>query len=271
MICGEQKGGFNMKFFCIADIHGFYDEMKAALDEAGFDPENENHTLISCGDVIDRGKRPNEVVKYLVNLPRKILIRGNHEDLLDDLIKSCGPMMHDMHNGTYDTLIQLASKHHKVNYGTNITKSYAQYIDFGELSGYAAKEKTYRAYKELLVDYFETEHYIFVHGWIPTITTTELVGGKIFHKEQYMSNWREATPKEWINARWTSGFSCTVQKVFEPNKTIVCGHWHAAAWHQHFEGAEPYADHSPYVSKDVIALDTCTALSKKVNVFVIED
>ena len=67
-----------MKYFVVADVHGFYDEMKAALDEAGFDPENENHTLISCGDVIDRGKRPNEVVKYLVNLPRKILIRGNH-------------------------------------------------------------------------------------------------------------------------------------------------------------------------------------------------
>ena len=86
-----------------------------------------------------------------------------------------------------------------------------------------------------------------------------------------MDDWRNAGPLEWDRARWSSGIQCTVQEIFEPNKTIVCGHWHAAAWHQHFEGAAPYADHSPYISKDVIAIDACTALSKKVNVFVIED
>ena len=35
------------KLFVVSDIHGFYDEMMNALDEAGFDPSNEEHWLIS--------------------------------------------------------------------------------------------------------------------------------------------------------------------------------------------------------------------------------
>lgn len=259
-----------MKYFVVADVHGFYDEMKAALDAAGFDPENENHTLISLGDAIDRGKRPNEVIKYFVNLPRKILIRGNHEDLLEDLMVSYAPMMHDMQNGTYDTLVQLASKHHKVNYGTNITKSYAQYMDFEELSGFARKEKTYRQYKNMLVDYVEIGNYIFVHGWIPSIVKLDLNGGKLVRQYQYINNWREADEKEWKSARWTNGFEATINSIFEPNKIIVCGHWHASAWHEHYEGTKPFENNDTYIGEHVIAMDTCTVLSKKVNVLVLD-
>ena len=31
------------KYFIVADVHGFYDEMIDALNEAGFDKNNENH------------------------------------------------------------------------------------------------------------------------------------------------------------------------------------------------------------------------------------
>ena len=40
-----------MRYFVVTDVHGFYDEMIEALDIAGFDPNNENHWLISLGDV----------------------------------------------------------------------------------------------------------------------------------------------------------------------------------------------------------------------------
>ena len=271
LILGPPRKELIMKYFVVADVHGFYDEMKAALDAAGFDENNPNHTLVSCGDAIDRGKRPNEVIKYFVNLPRKILVRGNHEDLMEDLMKSGGPEMHDVHNGTYDTLIELASKHHKVNYGTKISKMLASYMDWYELVSFARKEKTYQAYTDLLVDYFETEHYIFVHGWIPCWSKRDIDAGKWVNRYKYEPNWRNANALQWDEARWYSGIECTVAEIFEPNKTIVCGHWHAAAWHTVYEDAKPYSDHSPYISKNVIALDTCTALSKKVNVLVIED
>lgn len=36
------------KFFVISDVHSFYTPMKEALDAAGFDPDDEDHWLISA-------------------------------------------------------------------------------------------------------------------------------------------------------------------------------------------------------------------------------
>lgn len=79
----------NKKYFVVADIHGFYDELITALDAAGYDRENPNHYFVSCGDVLDRGPRARSVLKFLLDLPkdRRIFIRGNHEDLMDDIFK----------------------------------------------------------------------------------------------------------------------------------------------------------------------------------------
>lgn len=54
------------KLFCVSDIHGFYDEFKSALDTAGFDKDNPEHWLISCGDHFDRGSKPKEVLRFVV-------------------------------------------------------------------------------------------------------------------------------------------------------------------------------------------------------------
>ena len=73
------------KFFVIADVHSFYDEMKQALDTAGFDINNPEHVLISCGDVLDRGPKSIDVLEFLMSVPkeRRVFVRGNHEDLLE--------------------------------------------------------------------------------------------------------------------------------------------------------------------------------------------
>lgn len=260
-----------MKAFVVADVHGFYDEMIEALNAAGFDSENKEHMLISCGDAIDRGPRPNEVIKYLINLPNKILIRGNHEDLMEDLILNpFGPGGHDISNGTYGSLVELASKYHKTRYGTKISKSLAQYMDWEELTKYARLEENYRKYKKLLVDYAEMGNYIFVHGWIPTYHKKDVENGRLYTRYRYMDNWREADILQWEAARWIDGCECTKQEVFEDGKTIICGHIHAAKWHTVFEGKDDYSDHSIYRDDNVIALDTCTVLSKKVNVLVLD-
>ena len=77
-----------MKFFCVSDIHGYYDPLIVALNEAGFEPDNPDHTLIACGDHFDRGRQPKEVLGFLIQLPRKVLIWGNHDKLLLDFINS---------------------------------------------------------------------------------------------------------------------------------------------------------------------------------------
>ena len=83
------------KLFCVSDIHGFYNEFKKALDAAGFDENNEDHWLITCGDHFDRGNQPIEVMNYLSNLPRKILIKGNHESLIIDCLERGFPYGYD--------------------------------------------------------------------------------------------------------------------------------------------------------------------------------
>ena len=81
-----------MKYFVVSDIHSFFDEFKKAIDEAGFDPKNENHTLVICGDLFDRGRQPIELIRYLNHeVPRKILIRVNHEDLFEDMCRRGEP------------------------------------------------------------------------------------------------------------------------------------------------------------------------------------
>ena len=92
------------KLFCISDVHGFYDEMIKALNEAGFESDNPNHLLIGLGDYVDRGRQPMQVIRYLRNLPNKILIKGNHEDLFEECCQRGFPYNHDVSNGTYDTI-----------------------------------------------------------------------------------------------------------------------------------------------------------------------
>ena len=44
-----------VKYFVSSDIHGFYDEWMKALKDAGFDIANDNHKIIVCDDLFDRG------------------------------------------------------------------------------------------------------------------------------------------------------------------------------------------------------------------------
>ena len=76
------------KYFIVADIHSFYTEMIKALEEKGWDINNPDHIFVSLGDLLDRGNEPMECLKFVNSIPRdrKILIRGNHEDLIEECL-----------------------------------------------------------------------------------------------------------------------------------------------------------------------------------------
>ena len=123
------------------------------------------------------------------------------------------------------------------------------------------------------VDYFETEHYIFVHGWIPCVKQ------RGWWRDIYfpMENWREANAKMWQDARWINGMYAHSIDIKEAGKTIVCGHWHASWGHYYLEhdddediNEEDITD-EPYYAEGIIAIDACTARSGKVNCIVLED
>ena len=78
-----------MKYYITADIHGFYTEFHKALDEAGYFTDLEPHKLIILGDIFDRGQEAVKMQEFILQLMEQdavILVRGNHEDLYEELI-----------------------------------------------------------------------------------------------------------------------------------------------------------------------------------------
>ena len=76
------------KLFIFSDIHSYYDEFMESLNRAGFDIENPDHVIISLGDLCDRGPDSIKALEFVNSIPnnRKILIIGNHELLMEDII-----------------------------------------------------------------------------------------------------------------------------------------------------------------------------------------
>ena len=257
-----------MKYYVVADVHGFFDELKFALTEKGFFTDTEQHKLIVCGDLFDRGKQAAELQEFIIDLLAKdevILIRGNHEDLMLELLKDWFHhsywRSHHRNNGTVDTVLQLTQ------------------MTIGDLAAtpYSVEEKLQKSpliqtIIPSMLDYYETSHYIFVHGWISCT-----VKDGLFDPIEYIynSNWRDADKVVWNKARWQNGMQAAHNHVVEPGKKIVCGHWHCSFGHAHYEKKggefENDPDFSPYYGEGIIALDACTAFSKKVNCIVIDD
>lgn len=249
------------KFFVTSDIHSGYTQLKKALDEKGFDPNNETHWLVVCGDCFDRLGESKELLKYLMSLKRKILVKGNHDLLLEELCIRGFPYSHDKSNGTVRTVQDISSKY--------------SLREFQE-----ACDITYNKlgrYRELLVNYFETKNYIFVHSWIPTDVHYEGEVKPWYQQGKtlaWMEDWRNANEVEWEEAMWGNPFVRAEQDLNKTGKIIIFGHWHCSAGHKMLGNCEDefdYAIWEPCYFKNTIGIDRCVAHTKELNVLVIED
>ena len=262
-----------MKYYVVSDIHGYYSILKSELERKGFFSEKAgvDHKLVVCGDLFDRGKRARELQDFILDLMSRdevILIRGNHEDLmlslLDDELMWFGQNMfysHHQSNGTVGTVLQLTkSSVSKVVFQPDLVRNAMGSTPF------------IRKIIPAMVDFFETTHYIFVHGWIPCHCIRI---NQYAEKFEFNPNWRKSSVDDWNFARWTNGMNAAKDGVIEPEKTIVCGHWHCSFGHSKLEGKGSEfgkdADFTPYFSKGIIAIDACTAESHSINCLVLED
>lgn len=265
-----------MKYYVVSDVHGFFSLLKQVLQEKGFFEDKEPHKLILCGDMLDRGKETIEMQEFMLNLLHNnelIFVRGNHEDLMIDMLDrfenyrweiTLGVSHHNS-NGTWDSALQLSRMDE-----VNALRNTQEFIYKVSESGF---------YKELIpasVDYFETENYIFVHGWIPCFTEDMPAWSRRNRHYKFNPGWRSSSKKEWDLARWFNGMELSeLRNIVEHGKRIVCGHWHTSYGHCWLENKcsefGEDADFSPYYGKNIIAIDACTAHSGKVNCLVIED
>ena len=240
------------KYFVVADVHGFYNEMTFALLMRGFDQSDPDHVFVSLGDLLDRGPAPASCLSFVNALPadRKILIRGNHEDLLEDCLAREEFYAHDVHNGTMDTVLALAGPNGYDLFQRDADGFFAAVRDNPLLRKYLAETR----------DYAEIGKNVLVHGWIPDRGTAP--DGDPLH-----GNWKEA--------RWYNGMEKWQEGERLEGRTVLCGHWHTSWGHALIEqrGSEfgEDADFSPFVAPGIVALDACTVLSHKVNCLVLRD
>ena len=258
-----------MKYFVFSDVHGYYSVLKEELIRAGFDEFNPNHKLISIGDNFDRGPENYLMFSFLKRMKANdkiILIRGNHEDLLLRMLQSRNVTLSDIQNGTYDTIEQFAYEFFKES-GKGIF-----FLDFSTLYKKLQDEEFF----DLLYgmsDYFETEKYVFTHGFIPLLP-----------EYNFNPMWRLATKTEFEEARWTNGMRMSIEYNFGiDDKKIVVGHWHTSYGHiRRIYGNDASlnyrklefavdADFSIYEDSNVIAIDAATAYTNQVNIFVFEE
>ena len=257
-----------MKYYVTADVHGYFSELKTALSTLGFFQDTEPHKLIVCGDLYDRGSEALHLQEFILDLLEKdevILVRGNHEDLALDLLNnwSSGSYLQYFHhtNGTIDTLCQLT--------GLSLDDLTS---DADKAGSVFLKNPYIQKLIPAMVNYFETQHYIFTHGWIPC-TVIKISN---YDKEYIPTlDWRNADKKLWDKARWINGMEAAHGGIIEPGKTIVCGHWHCSFGHSRYENDGGEFDRNPnftpYYGNGVIALDACTPISHKINCIIIND
>ena len=224
-----------MKLFAVSDIHGYATLLKSALNAAGYEPDNENHLLVCCGDLFDRGTENLEILKFFEKLDRKIMIKGNHEERLLEILDTGRLGSHDFLNGTTETIQEFFGRYSAMNL--------YEPIDFSGKTGIV--NRLYDLIGEMR-DYFETEHYIFLHGWLPND------GANI------LGAWRAADEAHWSKGRWTWWKKGCNMPGNSESKTVVCGHY-------------PTPDGEIYRADNFIAIDAGTATRGRVNVLVLED
>ena len=190
-----------------------------------------------------------------MSLERKILVKGNHDILLEELCMRGFPYSLDKSNGTTRTVQDISGKYSAYDFAD------ACDITWNKLA----------RYRELLMNYFETQNYIFVHSWI----VLNKVGIDAY---EYREDWRKGSNEEWEQIMWTNPFLRAQDGLNKTGKTIVFGHWHCSTGHAMERGYEisefgKDAIWEPYINKQqgIIGIDRCVSYTNKVNIIVLED
>ena len=230
------------KLFVVSDIHGHCTLLKEALSKAGFDNDNPEHLLICCGDYFDRGRENLDVLKFFERLKHKVLLRGNHEDLLLKLLQTGKVLPHNYINGTMQTLTDFFGK-----YSINPVDDT---IDF---SGKTRTVDRVCDFIDETINYYETENYVFVHGWIPDGVDVN-----------------NALDTDWEQARWIKWTEKYDGERPLAKKTLVCGHV-PTFYATKFDKSRDENNYEIFYGNGVIAIDAGTFDTKQVNVLVLED
>ncbi|MBE6633164.1 MAG: hypothetical protein E7620_02340 [Ruminococcaceae bacterium] len=254
-----------MRYYAVADVHSFCDQLLQALREAGFFEDRGPKKLVLCGDALDRGDQTAETVRFLLELQEKdelIYILGNHEDLLVTALQEIArgdvaqvSSGYHVRNGTWGTILQLAemSKEEGMRFPRELVQRVMQ-------SDY------YTRLLPATVDWFETSGHIFLHGWMPTFVDVR-DGNQSYTADP---DWRNAELARWRNARWLNGMELACcHGILEQGKTVICGHFHARLGHINLGRLSGTVD-TPFAAEGILNIDGAVALGGRINCVVVD-
>ena len=274
------------KFYVVADVHGHYSEMLRDLKNAGYDSSDDNNLLVVIGDNFDRGDESYEIYKYLKELTdagKAVVLHGNHEDFILSFLRGSDCSFNYLYNGfdkTLDSLLQQTDAFSmfcfycdgnpdiaRQMYGDRVEVLLGDFyaipseIRFDVFQEYAREEIINNCegiveWLESLPYYYETENYIFTHGGIDGSCLD-------WHKPEHYT-WRELT--------WDNG-SFWTRPIINTDKTVVVGHYHTDGIRDKYNIKRDKRKKSNQIlyGDQRIYIDTCTILTKRVNVLIIED
>lgn len=264
-----------MRYIFISDVHGQFNRMIDALNEVKFDKEKD--TLVSLGDLFDRGPDSWNVLEYVMSCPNRILIWGNHDLRLRELLLGRSYGSHDYSNGVLETMKSFCGNRTltSISVGINIFST----------------DDNYRDRCKLLWKYFDECHFaiefkdlVGTHAWIPTMidyhkTSFDKWGYPLSEIVcKYDKDWRNTRWDLWVDTTWGNSQTMFDSKVFIPNKKLIVGHWHAWRFRAMFlTGGMTYRsqediDFNTFEYEDkFVAIDGCSnAAYGKVNAWVYE-
>ena len=262
-----------MRYIFISDVHGQFDKMIRALNEVKFDKDKD--TLVSLGDLFDRGPNSLEVLEYIMSCPKRILIYGNHDLRLRDLFLGRLCVSYDYSNGVLETIKSFCGRNalSTIPLGINI---------FSTDNNYKDKYRLLWKYFDECRFAIEFKDLVGTHAWIPAIvdynkTSFDKNGNPISKVSyEYYEDWRSADRDLWEDITWCNSYDMFNSKVFIPNKKLIVGHWHAWRFRVFANGIkytnEKDIDFNTFEYKDkLVAIDGCSNLGYgKVNAWVYE-
>ena len=251
-----------MRYFFISDVHANFRAMMEALVVCGFNEDED--TLVSVGDLQDRGTEFWKCLNYVITLPHHICLYGNHElEFYEKLTRHKKWDHFDVLNGAKATFYSMMQN--KVSRGS-LSHLAWEFNNRGDFAGAKAKYIKYLNECHMAAEF---KDFIAVHCWVPNIC------GAISS-----INWRAVkTFEPWYKAQW--GNCCrNIEKRAFPDKQIMVGHISAnsiayTCLKNRLVDPVDYAVfkqnlYAAFVCPKVIALDGDTAWGGDVRVYVYE-
>ncbi len=190
-----------IKYFILSDIHAQFKLLNKALINADFNINNKDHILIISGDILDRGKQGNSVIKFLeskISKNRVLGVLGNHDVFLKDILEE---------NFNIDVI-----KFNIMRNGFGETLKLIKGIDLNELTNesiikfkneFIEKYSIFSKWIKSLPIYLEFQNHVIVHAFLN------------FNLE----NWRDTSLKF---ATWSRNYRDRIP--FKFGKKLIFGH-----------------------------------------------